>query len=67
MEMSTIIKNARSAYAGRCSLVMFDDDTAIVGTVAMYGGLWAFPVGAMDDYFLLHSGKKRCAAIIGSV
>ena len=30
-------------------LIEFDDGSALVGTVAMYGGLWAFPEGAMDD------------------
>jgi formamidopyrimidine-DNA glycosylase len=30
-------------------LIVFDDDSAIVGTIAMYGGLWAFPPGGMDD------------------
>ena len=30
-------------------LVVFDDGSALVGSVAMYGGLWAFPPGAMDD------------------
>ena len=30
-------------------LVAFEDGSALVATVAMYGGLWAFPDGAMDD------------------
>ena len=39
-------------------LVRFDDGSALVGTVAMYGGLWAFPVGAMDDNFYYTAAKN---------
>jgi len=39
-------------------LVTFDDDSALVGTVAMYGGLWAFPVGGMDDNFYYTAAKE---------
>ena len=39
-------------------LITFDDDTALVGTVAMYGGLWAFPEGAMDDNFYYVAAKN---------
>jgi formamidopyrimidine-DNA glycosylase len=30
-------------------LIIFNDGAALIGTVAMYGGLWAFPAGAMDE------------------
>ena len=30
-------------------LVMFEDGSFLVGSVAMYGGIWAFPNGVMDD------------------
>ena len=39
-------------------MVTFDDDSALVGTVAMYGGLWAFPAGAMDDNFYYTAAKN---------
>ena len=39
-------------------LITFDDDSALVGTVAMYGGLWAFPAGAMDDNFYYTAAKN---------
>lgn len=39
-------------------LVTFDDSSALVGTVIMYGGLWAFPVGAMDDDFYYKAAKE---------
>jgi len=39
-------------------LVVFEDDTALVGTVAMYGGLWAFPIGGMDDNFYYKVAKE---------
>jgi len=38
-------------------LVVFEDDSALVGTVAMYGGIWAFPAGAMDDNFYYKVAK----------
>jgi len=39
-------------------LITFDDGSALVATVAMYGGLWAFPAGAMDDNFYYKSAKE---------
>jgi len=39
-------------------LVVFEDGSALVGTVAMYGGLWAFPPGAMDDNFYYKAAKE---------
>lgn len=39
-------------------LISFDDGSALVGTVAMYGGLWAFPVGAMDDNIYYIAAKE---------
>ena len=33
-------------------LINLEDDSALVGNIAMYGGMWAFPAGAMDeDYY----------------
>ena len=39
-------------------LITFDDGSSLVGTVAMYGGLWAFPVGAMDDNIYYTAAKN---------
>ena len=39
-------------------LVVFSDNSALVATVAMYGGLWAFPAGAMDDNFYYTAAKN---------
>jgi len=39
-------------------LVIFDDSSALVGTVAMYGGLWAFPAGSMDDDFYYKAARE---------
>ena len=39
-------------------LVTFYDDSALMGTVAMYGGLWAFPAGGMDDNFYYKTAKE---------
>ena len=39
-------------------LITFDDGSSLVGTVAMYGGLWAFPAGAMDDNFYYTVAKE---------
>jgi len=39
-------------------LVAFDGGAALVGTVAMYGGLWVFPAGAMDDNPYYEAAKK---------
>jgi formamidopyrimidine-DNA glycosylase len=44
-------------------LVTFDDDSSLVGTVAMYGGLWAFPAGAMDDNFYYTAAKNAVSPI----
>jgi formamidopyrimidine-DNA glycosylase len=38
--------------------LIFDDDSALIGTVAMYGGFWAFPPGAMDDNIYYTAAKK---------
>jgi len=42
-------------------LIMFADSSALAGTVAMYGGLWAFPAGAMDDNFC-HTAAKEAVS-----
>jgi len=39
-------------------LITFYDGTALVGTVAMYGGLWAYPAGGMDDDSYYKAAKK---------
>ncbi|MCL1919110.1 MAG: endonuclease VIII [Peptococcaceae bacterium] len=39
-------------------LVTFSDGSALVGTVAMYGGLWAFPAGEMDENFYYRAAKE---------
>ena len=39
-------------------LIIFDDSSALVGTVAMYGGLWAFSIGAMDDNVYYKAAKE---------
>jgi formamidopyrimidine-DNA glycosylase len=39
-------------------LVTFNDDSSLIGTVAMYGGLWAFPAGAMDDNVYYTAAKN---------
>jgi len=38
-------------------MVMFNDNTALIGTVAMYGGLWAYPIGGMDDNIYYKAAK----------
>ena len=38
-------------------MVTFDDGTALVGTIAMYGGMWAFPAGSMDADFYYMMAK----------
>jgi len=38
--------------------VTFDDGSSLIGTVAMYGGLWAFPAGEMDDNFYYTAAKE---------
>jgi len=37
--------------------VEFNDGSALIATVAMYGGLWAFPAGAMDEDFYYSVSK----------
>jgi formamidopyrimidine-DNA glycosylase len=44
-------------------LITFSDDSALVGTVAMYGGLWAFPAGAMDDNFYYTAAKNSVSPL----
>ena len=44
-------------------LVAFEDNSALVATVAMYGGLWAFPVGAMDDNFYYAAAKNAISPL----
>jgi len=39
-------------------LVGFEDGSALIGTVAMYGGLWVFPAGAMSDNFYYTAAKE---------
>lgn len=39
-------------------LITFEDGSALVGTVAMYGGLWAFPAGAMDGNIYYTAAKE---------
>ena len=39
-------------------LIYFEDGSALVATVAMYGGLWAFPAGGMDDNFYYRAAKE---------
>jgi formamidopyrimidine-DNA glycosylase len=46
-------------------LVEFDDDTALVGTVAMYGGLWAFLIGGMDDNRYYKAAKEALPPLSG--
>lgn len=46
-------------------LITFDDGSALVGTIAMYGGLWAFPVGAMDDNMYYKAGKDAISPLSG--
>jgi formamidopyrimidine-DNA glycosylase len=39
-------------------LIEFEDGSALMGTVAMYGGLWAHPAGAMDDNAFYMAAKN---------
>jgi len=39
-------------------LVVFDDDSALTATVAMYGMLFAYPPHAMDDEFYYKAAKE---------
>ena len=44
-------------------MIIFDDGSALVGTIAMYGGLWAFPVGAMDGNVYYTAAKKSISPL----
>ena len=44
-------------------LVTFDDGSSLMGTVAMYGGLWAFPSGAMDEDFYYKAAKEAVSPL----
>ena len=44
-------------------LIAFDDGSSLVGTVAMYGGFWAFPAGGMDDDFYYKSAKEATSPL----
>jgi len=39
-------------------LVEFDDSSSLVGSVQMYGGLWAFPAGEFDNQYYLAAKQK---------
>lgn len=39
-------------------LVMFEDDSALVATVAMYGGIWCFKSGEFDDNLYCKAAKE---------
>ena len=43
--------------------IIFDDNSALVGTVAMYGGLWVFPVGGMDDNIYYKAAKEAVSPL----
>ena len=44
-------------------LVNFEDNSALAGTVAMYGGLWVFPTGAMNDNFYYAAAKNAVSPL----
>ena len=44
-------------------LVTLEDDSSLVGTVAMYGGLFAFPIGAMDDEIYYKAAKEAVSPL----
>ena len=44
-------------------LITFNDNSSLVGTVAMYGGLWAFPIGAMNDNIYYMAAKNAVSPI----
>jgi len=46
-------------------LVVFDDGDTLVGTVAMYGGLWAFPANAMDTNVYYKAAKEAVSPLSG--
>ncbi len=39
-------------------LIEFDDSSSLVGSVQMYGGLWAFPAGGFDNQYYLTAKQK---------
>jgi len=39
-------------------LIEFDDSSSLVGSVQMYGGLWAFPSGQFDNPYYLIAKQK---------
>jgi len=39
-------------------LIEFDDSSSLVGSVQMYGGLWAFPAGEFDNQYYLVAKQK---------
>ena len=39
-------------------LIEFDDSSSLVGSVQMYGGLWAFPAGEFDNQYYLAAKQK---------
>lgn len=43
--------------------VAFEDGSALVGTVAMYGGLWCFAEGAFDDNVYYKAAKKAVSPL----
>lgn len=40
-------------------LLQMEDDSALVASVQMYGGLWAFPEGAADDNFYYRTAREK--------
>jgi len=44
-------------------LVVFDDDSALTATVAMYGMLFAHPTHAMDDDFYVKAAKEAVSPL----
>ena len=46
-------------------LIVFDDGSALAGTIAMYGGLWAFPAYAIDDDFYYKAAKEAVPPLSG--
>jgi len=46
-------------------LVVFDDDSALAATVAMYGMLFAYPPHAMDDDFYYKAAKEAVSPLSG--
>lgn len=40
-------------------LLQMEDGSALVASVQMYGGLWAFPTGAADDNFYYRTAREK--------